>query len=410
MTDASSKQPVPAVQFVIVGTTRGTTGGDDGSYRLANVVAGDRQIRVRRVGYQEMVQRVTVGPGQSVTLDFALVPTAIKIDEVVISATGESERKRERGNSTATIEQDAVPAAVVNTLPDVLSSRVAGVVVQQSGGTTGSGARIRIRGANSVSLSNDPLIIVDGIRVNSSTSSSSIDVGGQAPSRLNDLNPEDIETIEVIKGPAASALYGTAAANGVIQITTKRGRPGTSIWTAHTELGTVREVTNYPANYAALEIDGADTTFGTPATTGIGCTLDFRARGFCDPSAIAKFNPLEQVSPFTNGYQEKYGLTASGGSDAATYFLSGEFNKQQGVYAINQLRALDLRANIRGQLRDNLDVTANTGYIQSRLRLPQNDNNIRGVIPGGLLGAAFKDNGTTRFGAPLNGYGFDSPA
>ncbi len=411
VTDQSSKQPIPAVQFVIVGTTRGTTGGDDGTYRLANVVAGERQIRVRRVGYQEMIQRVTIVPGQAATLDFSLVPTAIKIDEVVISATGESERKRERGNSTATIDvAEQVSQAVVNTLPDVLSSRVAGVVVQQSGGTTGSGARIRIRGANSVSLSNDPLIIVDGIRVNSSTSSSSIDVGGQAPSRLNDLNPEDIETIEVIKGPAASALYGTAAANGVVQITTKRGRPGTSQWTAHTELGTVREVTNYPANYSAVEVSGTDTTFGTPNTTFFGCTLDFRSRGFCTPTGLASFNPLKQQSPFTKGYQEKYGLTASGGSDAATYFLSGEFNKQQGVYAINQLRALDIRANIRGQLRDNLDVTANTGYIQSRLRLPQNDNNIRGIIPGGLLGSAFKDNGTTRFNEPLNGYGFDSPA
>src|SRR5262249_39195616 len=110
---------------------------------------------------------------------------------------------------------------------NVLSSRAAGVVVQENGGTTGSGARVRIRGSNSVSLSNDPLIIVDGIRINSEQddASSSIAVGGQVPSRLNDINPAEIDNIEVIRGPAAAALYGTAAANGVIQITTKRGRP-----------------------------------------------------------------------------------------------------------------------------------------------------------------------------------------
>src|SRR5690606_31477348 len=108
--------------------------------------------------------------------------------------------------------------------------------------------RIRIRGATSVSLSNDPLLIVDGVRVYSNSESSSIAVGGQNPSRFNDINPDNIESIEILKGPAATALYGTAAANGVIQITTKRGSSGRAKWSAHAEYGTVKEVTDYPAN------------------------------------------------------------------------------------------------------------------------------------------------------------------
>ena len=129
---------------------------------------------------------------------------------------------------------------------NAISGQAPGVQVLQSGGTTGTGSRVRIRGANSLSLSNEPLIIIDGVRVNSSASSSSISTGGQAPSRLNDINPEDIESIEILKGPAASGLYGTQAANGVIQITTKRGAAGTPRWTAWVEAGTIRENNAYP--------------------------------------------------------------------------------------------------------------------------------------------------------------------
>ena len=113
-------------------------------------------------------------------------------------------------------------AAIRNAGPQVNLSealaRVPGVVVQQAAGETGAGSRIRIRGSNSISLSNDPLLVVDGIRVDNNAQSTAIGTGGQLPSRFNDINPEEIESIEVIKGPAAAALYGTAASNGVIHV------------------------------------------------------------------------------------------------------------------------------------------------------------------------------------------------
>ena len=111
--------------------------------------------------------------------------------------------------------------------------------MQTSAGETGAGSRIRIRGSNSISLSNDPLLIIDGIRADNSSQSSAQGTGGQLPSRFNDINPEEIEDIEIIKGPAAAALYGTAAANGVIQITTKKGRAGRTRWDAFGEGGHV---------------------------------------------------------------------------------------------------------------------------------------------------------------------------
>jgi TonB-linked SusC/RagA family outer membrane protein len=402
VTDRSTQQPVAGATVRVVGTSRAVQTNDQGTYRLTGVPAGRADVQALRIGFAAQRQSLTITAGQTATLDFALDPTATTLDVVQVTATGQEQTRRESGASTAMINLPTqVNAAVVTNMSTVLSSRAAGVVVQESGGTTGSGSRVRIRGSNSISLSNDPLIIVDGIRVNSEQDAGamSIGIGGQVPSRLNDINPEDIENVEVIRGPAAAALYGTAAANGVIQITTKRGRAGATRWSFRTEAGTVNEVTAWPANFSALDLVAfaPDTLFG--------CTLDFSIRGpgVCTSSAVASFNPLEQASPFVRGWRSRWGLDASGGSELAQYYISGDYNREQGVYSINHQRQVNLRANVHSQLRDNFDVNVTSGYLQSRLRLPQNDNNIRGIIPGGLLGSAVRD-------TALDGYGFDKPA
>src|SRR5690349_9440092 len=252
--DRASQQPVVGATVRVVGTTRGAQTSDQGTYRITGVTAGAVNVQALRIGYASITRPLTITNGETATLDFTLEPAATQLGVVQVTATGQEQSRRESGVSTATISvPEEVPQAAVSNLQTVLSSRAAGVTVQEAGGTTGSAARIRIRGSNSVSLSNDPLIIVDGIRVNNDEGATSIGVGGQVPSRLNDLNPEDIENIEIVKGPAAAALYGTAAANGVIQITTKRGRAGRTKWNVHTEAGSVNEVTSYPTNYWTLD-------------------------------------------------------------------------------------------------------------------------------------------------------------
>ncbi len=379
VTDAASQAPVPSAQIVVVGTSLGSITRDDGSYRVSGVAPGQVVVRAQRIGYGAKTDTVTVPAGGSATLDFALSATAVTIDQVFVTATGQSKRQRESGAAVGVITMDSVKQATVNNFDDVLSSRVPGVVVQSAGGSTGTGARIRIRGATSVSLSNDPLLIVDGIRVNSSSQSSSIGVGGQEPSRFNDISPDNIESVEILKGPAAPALYGTAAANGVIQITTKRGRAAKTRWSGHAEYGTVNEVTSYPANYAQFG------DFGDGNSTP-GCFTVSQAAGQCTPDSLVSFNPLEVHSPFVTGNQQDYGLSVTGGSQNSTYFVSGNFKRQQGIYQPNKLRDLNLRGNLHSQLADNFDLTVSTGYLQSRLGFPQNDNNTEGFISGGLLG------------------------
>src|SRR6266702_3528450 len=372
-----------------------------------NVPPGKYEVQVRFIGYGTATQPVTVATGQPATLDFALTPAAVPLDAVVVSATGAEQLKRELGNNVGTIDaaKAAQEAAPVNAA-DLLNSRVPGVEVMQSGGTTGTGSRIRIRGATSLSLRNEPIIVVDGVRIdNVPNADGGLGAsGGQSPSRLNDLNPEDWESVEVVKGPSAAALYGTDAANGVIQIRTKQGRPGPTKWTAYAEGGTLNDKGDWPANYFSRR------------ASGTSCRLSSQAAAACTIVGVDSFNPLKQNSPFREGVRQHYGLSASGGNEITTFYLSGDFQRERGVFESNDLKKTSLRANLRDQVSRLMDITASVGYVSSNLALPQNDNNDQGIVSSGLLGYAFDTVAPT--GNPLNpqtpalqgGYRFLTPA
>lgn len=386
VTDRASQAAISDAQVLVVGTARGARTNDAGQYRLAGVAPGQVRIRVIRLGYEAETRTVTVDPSGTATADFALGATATRLDQVTISATGESEVRRESGNNIATINTDSIPKTVVNGVSDLLSSRAANVIVTQTSGTTGGGSRIRIRGSNSLSLSNEPLIIIDGVRAISDVSGSTIDIGGQNPSRLDDLNPDDIDDIEIIKGPAAAALYGTAAANGVVQITTKRGRAGKTKWTAYADGGSVRDVTDWPANYGSVGL--------TPSNRRtMFCSIDAELGGACTPKpdSLISFNPLEQAGPFVDGWRSEFGASASGGSEQTQFYLGGDFGREHGVYPNNEVRRTGLRANLTSQLGSKLDVGVRAGYNQARLKLPQNDNNDLSPIANGLFGSPQDD-------------------
>ena len=383
--DRQTTRPLVGAQVRITGTDRGAMTGEGGSYRITGVEPGNVTVAAQRIGYAAVSRTVTVTPDATTTADFGLTVSVTTLDQVIVTATGQSERKRESGVTTATIDGSQVVKAAVSTFADVLSSRSPGVVVQQAAGESGAGARIRIRGSNSISLSNDPLIIVDGIRVDNSANSTAIGTGGQQPSRYNDINPENIASIEIIKGPAASSLYGTAASNGVIQITTKKGRVGRTKWDTYAEYGKLRDVNDYPVNYRSFGKTAAGALVTNCSLISRTSTAATRCVGV--DSTITNF-PLESANMIDDGNRRIAGLSASGGSDVATYFLSGEYQKEQNVISVNGLQRLNIRTNLRGQLTRNLDANVSIGYTNSDLRRPQNDNNAFGVVSGSLLGKA----------------------
>src|SRR5205085_1477988 len=141
----------------------------------------------------------------------------------------------------------------------------------------GGGARIRIRGNSSLNLSNDPIYIIDGIRMTSTMGSIANGTGGAQPSRVNDINPDDIENIEIVKGPSAATLYGTDAANGVVVITTKRGRAGATRWSTWAEGGLLRDNSDYPLNYTLAGHAPGSTAY----IEANQCTLSRVAAGSC---------------------------------------------------------------------------------------------------------------------------------
>ncbi|HSD30881.1 MAG TPA: TonB-dependent receptor [Gemmatimonadales bacterium] len=389
VTDKGTGQPLASVQVTISPTTRGALTDRDGRYRIENVPAGTVEIRARFIGYAIGVQTIALTGGQEATADFVLTANPVGLEAVVVTASGAEQRARELGNTVTRIDASkTTEEAAPTNLADLLNARAPNVIVLPSGGTTGTGSRVRIRGSTSLSLNNEPIIVVDGIRVDNDATSNSLGVGGQSPSRLNDINPDEIESIEIVKGPSAAALYGTDAANGVIQIRTKRGRPGPTRWTAYGEGGVLNDVTAWPANYTSV------------TSTGAGCTLTTMAGGGCVIDTVRSFNPLEVNSPFRQGVRQQYGMSASGGNEQTTFFLSGDFEKEKGVYTVNNLRRVSLRANVTNQVSRLMDVQVSTGYASSQLQLPQNDNNALGIVSSGLLGRADTIN---------QGYGFLRP-
>jgi outer membrane receptor protein involved in Fe transport len=196
----------------------------------------------------------------------------------------------------------------------------------------------------------------------------------------------------VNSGPASSVLYGTDAANGAIVMRTRRGQPGTTKWTMSAEAGALNDYGSYPDNYTGL----------TSLDSACALTRVVAAVNPCVQARVRRFNPIEQRSPFRTGQRAQYGISASGGSDQTTFYLSGHFNKEDGVYPVNTNRQVNLLANIFDKVRSNMDIQATALYTSGKLRLPQNDNNVFGVLSSGFLGGS---------DSTVNGgYGFLTPA
>jgi TonB-linked SusC/RagA family outer membrane protein len=411
VTDKATGTGLPGVRVLVANTNRSAFTNAQGSYTLAALPTGTHLIRVSTIGYAAQSQTVSVTDGGAATADFALTQAAVSLDLVTVTTTGE-QRGRELANPVALIKaQDVVQQAQPANFADLVSGRAPSVQVIEAGGSVGTGVRIRIRGLSSLSLSNEPAYYVDGAKVEAgardNAATLSVGTGGQATSRVNDLNPEDIQSIEVVKGPAAATLYGTQAGNGVVRITTRQGVAGKPQWTVYSELGFLNDVNNYPDNFYSW---GHNLTSGAVQQ----CLLIFSVGSAptCARDSLTSFNVLTNpvTTPYGTGYRGRVGVQLSGGSDQTRYYLSGEYSDELGVlrmpaadyarltaerivdtlpyiqYRPNELKSVSTRANVQANLSSTADVTVSAGLVQSSTRLPQNDNNITGILGSGLFG------------------------
>lgn len=434
ITAVGTNTPLSDARVMVVNTSLTTVSGADGRYTIRSVPTGNVDVRVLRVGYQEQKKSAAVGPDGNVTLDFAMAQAIIQLPDVVTTATGE-QRRVEIGNAVTTLGDVAskVETEPVSNLADLMVAKAPGVTVLP-GAMTGAAPVIRIRGLNSLAttgsgISNDPIYVIDGVRMNARAIN--LFTGGTEASALNDLDPNEIEDIEIVKGPSAATLYGTDAANGVIVITTKRGRAGSTRWTWYGEGGAIDDRNAYPTDYASWGHDS------TGAVTR--CTLVTESQGTCALDSLTSFNVLKDpnATSIRLGHSNEFGGQASGGTDRVRFFVSGGVRNETGPVQMpgfakatldtmgspirdewahpEAFQSESFRTNLSASFTPKLDMNINAGYSNTNQRLPQTDNNTYSFIYSALNNPGFNHDGLGyseigSLGEFLNGYGGFSPA
>jgi len=326
-------QPVRAAQVMIPGLGLGTLTAQNGRYSIESVPAGTHQIQVQSLGYDVATQEVTVGAGESVTLDFQLASRAVALDELVVTGAGVVQERRQLGQTIASISTSDIEDAMSTNMMELLSGRVSGMTAVPMG-EVGQSAPIVLRGLVSLSQRNDPVIYVDGVRMdNSHSTTGSTNLNRSA---LNDLNMADVERVEIIKGAAAATLYGTEASSGVIQITTRRGREGPTSYTF--------EINQQAAHLSADRVPG---NWRFDPNTG----------------SIAFNHPAQEI--LRTGHRQEYSLSASGGSRDIQYYAAARWADESGVLPVNSEENASLRTNLSFQHTENFTSEIGLGVIRN---------------------------------------------
>ena len=378
--DAGNRRPLQSVQVTIAttGARIGAVTNAQGTFRILNVAPGTRIVRTRIIGYVSAQKSAEVTVDGTVTLDFQLSPSAIELNAVVTTGTGGSQvEARKLGNTVAAIQ--APENAPISSFSDLLQGREPGVVLLPSSGATGEGSRIRIRGSASLSQSNEPIVYVDGVRVDNGGGFGVGFVGtggGGRPSRLDDIDPSSIEKVEVLKGAAAATLYGTEASNGVLLITTKRGAVGSAKWVFEVD----QAAKSYPRGRIESEWGFARTdTQATRLSQHYGMP-------------ITAFNPFSQdvaTKLFETGRASTYTGQVSGGTPLITYFGSlrgyledGPFTAKNFDWQNRGVNMQDIANRYQGTLglglapSSTFRLQSNVLYANTHNDIPENNNSI----------------------------------
>ena len=369
ITDSSSGTPIAGANVVVRGTSFGATTGADGRFTLTDIPARDLVVLVRRFGYR--FRTITV-PATETEIRVAMSSDPLQLDQVVVTGQATAIEKRNLPNAVATVSAEDVTRVSSQSIEHALQGKIPGAVITTNSGAPGGGVQVRMRGVTSINAQSEPLYVVDGVMVSnvaipSNQNAVTNAAGGSNPSlnqdaqvnRVADLNPSDIETIEVLKGASASAIYGSRASNGVVVITTKRGRTGAPEIHATQRFGYYRLSNTLGArkfNSAAEAV----TVWG-PAAAALytGATFDHEKE-------LAGHTPLSAETL----------LDLSGGSENTKYFVSGAWKDDGGVIQNTGFARQSLRANLNQRLgsRFNLDVGSNILRTDARRGLTNNDN------------------------------------
>jgi TonB-dependent starch-binding outer membrane protein SusC len=376
VTNGSTQQPVAEARVAILGTALATQTNAQGDYRIANVRPGRITIQVFKLGFKAAGDTLRVTAGETATLNVALTASLVTLSELVITGTAGNQERRAQSAQVASISaSQLVKELPVKNVGELLQSRTPGVAVNSNSGVVGTAKTIRIRGASSINLSNQPLLFIDGVRINEGHINGNVQ--GQAYDRMNDINPDEIESIEVVKGPAAATLYGADASAGVIQIITKKGRPGANRFaqTARMDYGRTDQAYDVPDNYGNCTAALVAPTSRNPLCRGqpVG--------------TLVRDNPLKRNNVFRTGTDYTLGWSARGGGQNYGYILSLGKESANGTLPNSGLDRYNIRMNFNYLPEPRLTIDAGFGVVQNRTQLPNLDNSVSGWIAGGMLGS-----------------------
>ena len=366
--EEGTDMPLIGTNVSLIGTTLGAATDRDGAFEIRSVPPGTYTIQVRFMGYKTIKQEITVGASQEVVADFELKVDVLKLDEIVVTGMGGTQIKEKLGVKIASVKAADLVSSDENNIVAAMSGKIANVEITAFSGEPGATKFIRIRGQNTISGNTEPLFIVDGIPVDNSTRG--IDNGGTVQAnRISDLNPEDIASMDVLKGAAAAAIYGSRAANGVVLITTKSGKPG-------------RTNISYKTSYSW---DKVNRTVPLQTEYGQG------DKGVYKKDYIRTWGPkLDASTPTYDHSMEMWdqtghimdnNLTISGGNNLTTYYASLGLINQDGPFVGNSDKYKKHSFRIKGShvVSDKLKVTGNLAFAKVKSNYLMSRSNVAGV-------------------------------
>lgn len=399
VTDAFNNQPLAGTQVQIQNTSLGTITDIDGNYKFtADLPSGQYNLVFSFIGYKKVSQPITLANQTTITQDVALREDLLNLDEVVVTGSPGATTKKQLGNSVSTVSSDAIKKSGTNNVLAALSGKVLGAQVNQNSGDPGGGISVRLRGASTINGSSEPLYIVDGVIVdNSSQNVINLNADAQGTNfqagqnRLVDINPNDIDHIEILNGAAAAAIYGSRASNGVVQIFTKRGKEGKPKVTLQTafsvsELRKRIEFNDFPERFGFRGDERLSTT-GDRLTmiADLRSAEDRETMPGTGPPALAGRPLVENtyaVDRFDyqdNIFQTALGtdnyLSVSGGSDNTQYYASISYNFNEGIIRNTSFEQYSVKARIDQRFSDWLKVSGGLNYINSESEDKPNGNN-----------------------------------
>ena len=350
----------------------------NGSYTIEGIPVGTHEVVVRFVGYREATATITIRAGGKTTQNFALEDDFLNMDEIVVTGQGASVEKRRLSSDVSVLNIREIESAPVTSVDQLLQGRVPGATVRAQSAQPGQGMNINFRGITSAFASQTPVIYVDGVRVDN-RSSTSLSNGGEETSALSELLTSDIERIEITKGGAASTLYGSDAANGVIQIFTKRGISGDPIVTFRTDQGVDFADTKFVQ----------DTGFSFPDQVNDPSHPDFGKTSFIEDEFL-------QSSHYQNYY-----ASISGGVQDLTYHVSGRIQDTEGIQPNNSNTLYSLRGNVQANLSDKVGVSFIGSYTRSNFQRLNNGTAIADPYTSFQVGDAYFFSGADNFDEAL---------